>query len=100
MLLNSVSNSVSQPLFKVVKYTSPKTDIASQGVLEYNGALRTIAGYAPVGIVETNTNHDWSFCLLRATLNDASSFTCTWMNLNKGMWEDSVGYVTVLYIRS
>ena len=95
-----LGDSVSQSLFKTVKYTSPKTSVATQEVLEYNGTLKTIAGYTPVGIVEANTNHDWSFCLMRATLNDASSFTCTWMNLNKGTWPGSVGYVTVLYIRS
>ena len=83
-----------------MKYTSPKTSVGSQGVLEFNGTLKAIDGYTPVGIVEANTNHDWAFCLMRATLNNASSFTCTWMNLNKGTWGDSVGYVTVLYIRS
>lgn len=90
----------SKPLFKTVKYTSPQTNVESQGVLEFTKKLDSIEGYTPVGIVETNTNHDWSFCLLRATLNGDSTFTCTWINLNKNMWNGSIGYVTVLYIRS
>ena len=83
-----------------MKYTSPKKDVASDNVLEYSETLKKIAGYTPVGIVETNTNHDWSFGLLRATLNGDGTFTCTWMNLNNGTWRGSIGYVTVLYIRS
>ena len=83
-----------------MKYTSPKTDVESGNVLEYNGTLKNIKGYTPVGIVETNTNHDWSFCLMRATLNGDGAFTCTWMNFNKNMWRGSIGYATVLYIRS
>ena len=83
-----------------MKYTSPKTDVASGNVLEYSGTLKKIAGYTPVGIVETNTNHDWSFGLMRATLNGDGTFTCTWMNFNKNTWRGSIGYATVLYIRS
>ena len=83
-----------------MKCTSPKTSVTSQGVLEFIKKLNSIAGYTPVGIVETNTNHDWSFALLRATIDDDGTFTAEWMNLNKGTWTDSVGYVTVLYIRS
>ena len=83
-----------------MKYTSPKTSVDSQGVLEFIKKLNSIAGYTPVGIVETNTNHDWSFVLTRATINSDGALTATWMNLNKGTWKDSVGYVTVLYIRS
>lgn len=90
----------SKPLFKTVKYTSPNTDVESGNVLEYSGTLKNIAGYTPVGIVETNTNHDWSFGLMRATLNGDGTFTCSWMNFNKNTWRGSIGYVTVLYIRS
>ena len=95
-----LGDSVSRPLFKTVKYTSPKTDVGSGNVLEYNGTLKNIKGYTPVGIVETNTNHDWSFGLMRATLNGDGTFTCTWMNFNKNTWRGSIGYATVLYIRS
>ena len=95
-----LGDSVSQPLFKTVKYTSPNTDVGSGNVLEYNGTLKNIKGYTPVGIVETNTNHDWSFGLMRATLNGDGTFTCTWMNFNKNTWRGSIGYATVLYIRS
>lgn len=90
----------SKPLFKTVKYTSPQTSVDTQGVLEFTKKLDSIAGYTPVGIVETNTNHDWSFGLMRATLNGDDTFTCTWMNFNKNTWNGSIGYVTVLYIRS
>lgn len=83
-----------------MKYTSPNTDVESGNVLEYNGTLKNIKGYTPVGIVETNTNHDWSFGLMRATLNGDGTFTCTWMNFNKNTWRGSIGYATVLYIRS
>lgn len=92
-------DSVSRPLFKTVKYTSPKTSVDSQGVLELAKKLNTIAGYTPVGIVETTTNHEWSFCLMQAKITD-ETLTATWMNLNKGTWSNSIGYVTVLYIRS
>ena len=95
-----LGDSVSQSLFKTVKYTSPKTDVESGNVLEYNGTLKNIKGYTPVGIVETNTNHDWSFGLMRATLNGDGTFTCTWMNFNRNTWRGSIGYATVLYIRS
>ena len=87
-------------MFKTVKYTTPQTNVASGEILEYSGTLKTIAGYTPVGIVETNTNHDWSFGLMRATLDGDSTFTCIWTNFNKGTWNGSIGYVTVLYIRS
>lgn len=96
-LANFVS---SQPLFKIVKYTSPQVNVNSQGVLEFTKKLNSIAGYTPVGIVGTDTNHDWSFGLMRATINDDGTFTCTWMNFNQNTWKGSVGYVTVLYIRS
>ena len=92
-------DSVSRPLFKKVKYTSPKTSVTSQGVLEFTRKLNSIAGYTPVGIADTTTNHEWSFCLMQAKI-DANTLTATWLNLNKGTWTDSVGYVTVLYIRS
>ena len=69
-------------------------------MLEYSETLKKIAGYTPVGIVETNTNHDWSFGLFRATLNGDGTFACSWMNFNKNTWRGSIGYVTVLYIRS
>ena len=92
-------DSVSRPLFKTVKYTSPKTSVDSQGVLEFTKKLNAIAGYTPVGIVETTTNHEWSFCLMQAKI-DNGALTATWMNLNKGTWTNSIGYVTVLYIRS
>ena len=82
-----------------MKYTSPKTSVGSQGVLEFTKKLNSIAGYTPVAIADTTTNHEWSFCLMQAKI-DASTLTVTWMNLNKGTWTDSVGYVTVLYIRS
>lgn len=95
-----LANSVSQPLFKTVKYTSPNTDVESGYVLEYNETLEKIAGYTPVGIVEANTNHDWSFGLMRATLNGDGTFTCSWMNFNNNTWRGAVGYATVLYIRS
>lgn len=95
-----LANSVSRPLFKTVKYTSPNADVESGYVLEYSGTLKKIAGYTPVGIVEANTNHDWSFGLMRATLNGDGTFTCSWMNFNKNMWRGAVGYATVLYIRS
>ena len=98
--IQDIRDSVSRPLFKTVKCTSPKTNVASNEVLEYTGTLKSIEGYTPVGIVETNTNHDWSFGLMRATLNGDGTFTCTWMNFNKGTWNGSIGYVTVLYIRS
>ena len=98
--ISSLRDSVSQPLFKTVKYTSPNTDVRSGNVLEFTKKLTAINGYKPVGIVETNTNHDWSFGLLRATLNEDGTFTCTWMNFNKNTWNGSIGYVTVLYIRS
>lgn len=92
-------DSVSRPLFKTVKYTSPKTSVDTQGVLEFTKKLNAIAGYTPVGIVETTTNHEWSFCLMQAKI-DNGTLTATWMNLNKGTWANSIGYVTVLYIRS
>lgn len=95
-----LGDSVSKPLFKTVKYTSPNTDVGSGNVLEYNGTLKNIKGYTPVGIVETNTNHDWSFVLTRATINTDGTFTATWMNLNQNTWRGSIGYATVLYIRS
>ena len=95
-----IGDSVSRPLFKTVKYTSPNEDVGSGYVLEYNGTLKNIKGYTPVGIVETNTNHDWSFGLMRATLNGDGTFTCTWMNFNQNTWRGSIGYATVLYIRS
>lgn len=98
--ISALGDSVSRPLFKTVKYTSPNTDVESGNVLEYNGTLKNIKGYTPVGIVETNTNHDWSFGLMRATLNGDGTFTCTWMNFNKNTWRGSIGYATVLYIRS
>lgn len=82
-----------------MKYTSPKTSVGSQEVLEFTKKLSAIAGYTPVGIVETTTNHEWSFCLMQAKI-DNSTLTATWMNLNKGTWTNSIGYVTVLYIRS
>lgn len=89
----------SKPLFKTVKYTSPQTDVDTQGVLEFTKKLDTIAGYTPVGIVETTTNHEWSFCLMQAKITDGT-LTATWINLNKNTWRGSIGYVTVLYIRS
>ena len=95
-----IQNSVSQSLFKKVTYTSGKQNIESGGVLEFTKKLTAINGYKPVGIVETNTNHDWSFVLTRATINTDGTFTTTWMNLNKGTWNGSIGYVTVLYLRS
>ena len=82
-----------------MKYTSPKTSVDSQGVFEFTKELNTIAGYTPVGIVGTTTNHEWSFCLMQAKITDGT-LTATWMNLNKGTWSNSIGYVTVLYIRS
>ena len=93
-------HSVSQALFKKVTYTSGKQNIESGGVLEFTKKLTAINGYKPVGIVEANTNHDWSFVLTRATINTDGTFTTTWMNLNKGTWNGSIGYVTVLYLRS
>ena len=96
----SLQDSVSQALFKKVTYTSGKQNIESGGVLEFTKKLTAINGYKPVGIVETNTNHDWSFVLTRATINTDGTFTTTWMNLNKGTWNGSIGYVTVLYLRS
>jgi hypothetical protein len=98
--ISAIRDSVSRPLFKTVKYTSPNSDVGSGNVLEYSGTLKNFAGYTPVGIVETNTNHDWSFGLMRATLNGDGTFTCTWMNFNKNTWRGSIGYATVLYIRS
>lgn len=98
--ISALGDSVSRPLFKTVKYTSPNTDVGSGNVLEYKGTLKNIKGYTPVGIVETNTNHDWSFGLMRTTLNGDGTFTCTWMNFNKNTWRGSIGYATVLYIRS
>lgn len=95
-----IQNSVSRALFKKVTYTSGKQNIESGGVFEFTKKLNTIAGYTPVGIVETNTNHDWSFVLMRATINTDGTFTTTWMNLNKNTWNGSIGYVTVLYLRS
>lgn len=89
----------SKPLFETVKYTSPQTDVDTYGVLEFTKKLNTIAGYTPVGIVETTTNHEWSFCLTQAKITDGT-LTATWMNLNKNTWRGSIGYVTVLYIRS
>ena len=97
--LVSLRDSVSRPLFKKVKYTSPKTSVTSQGALDFTRQLNSIAGYTPVGIADTATNHEWSFCLMQAKI-DANTLTATWLNLNKGTWTDSVGYVTVLYIRS
>ena len=82
-----------------MKYTSPKTSVDSQGVLEFTKELDSIAGYTPVSIADITTNHDWSFCLMEAKIDDGT-LTAIWMNLNKGTWADSVGYVTVLYIRS
>lgn len=96
---DELASSVSRPLFKTVKYTSPKTSVDTQGVLEFTKELNAIAGYTPVGIVETTTNHEWSFCLLQAKIT-GGTLTVTWMNLNKGTWANSIGYVTVLYIRS
>lgn len=98
--LASLRDSVSQALFKKVTYTSDKQNIESGGVLEFTKKLTAINGYKPVGIVETNTNHDWSFVLTRATINTDGTFTTTWMNLNKNTWNGSIGYVTVLYLRS
>lgn len=97
--LVSLRDSVSRPLFKKVKYTSPKTSVTSQGALDFTRQLNSIAGYTPVGIADTATNHEWSFCLMQAKIDD-NTLTATWLNLNKGTWTDSVGYVTVLYIRS
>lgn len=95
-----LGDSVSKPLFKAVKYTSPKTSVGTQGVLEFTKKLNSINGYTPVAIADTTTNHEWSFCLMQAKIGTDGTFTVTWMNLNKGTWTDSVGYVTVLYIRS
>lgn len=98
--LASLRDSVSQALFKKVKYTSDKQNVGSGGILEFTKKLTAINGYKPVGIVDTDTNHDWSFVLARATINPDGTFTATWMNLNQNTWNGSIGYVTVLYLRS
>lgn len=95
-----LGDSVSQALFKKVTYTSDKQNVESGGVLEFTKKLTAINGYKPVGIVDTDTNHDWSFVLARATINTDGTFTATWMNLNQNTWNGSIGYVTVLYLRS
>lgn len=97
--LQSAWDSIS-PLYKKVTYTSKTYDVPSGGALEFTTTLQTINGYSAVGVIETTTNHDWSFCLTRATINSNNTMTTTWMNLNQNTWKGAYGTVIVLYIKT
>lgn len=95
-----VSQHSISPLYKKVTYTSKTYDVPSGGALEFTTTLKTINGYSAVGVIETTTNHDWSFCLARATINSNNTMTITWMNLNQNMWKGAYGTAIVLYIKT
>lgn len=97
--LATLGESVSH-ICKKVSYTSTPRDVASGDCLEFATTIEQIDGYTPIGIVEVTTNHDWSFCLTRATVDSDRNLVCTLRNQNQNTWYGAYCTVGVLYVRS